>query len=48
MAQAYNGESLAANGRTPEIGLLNPMEGSSLWMDNLVMLESSKKQRPCL
>ena len=41
IAQAYNGDALQQMADNPELGFILPKEGSSLWMDNMVILKSS-------
>ncbi len=44
MAQAYNGDALQQMAENPELGFILPKEGSSLWMDNMVILKSSSNK----
>lgn len=41
MAQAYNGDALQQMADNKDLGFILPKEGSSLWMDNMVILKSS-------
>ncbi len=44
IAQAYNGDALQQMNDNPDLDFFLPVEGSSLWMDNIVMLKSSKNK----
>ncbi|HNQ40335.1 MAG TPA: spermidine/putrescine ABC transporter substrate-binding protein [Candidatus Cloacimonas sp.] len=44
LAQAYNGDALQVMENNPDIKFFLPLEGTSLWMDNIVMLKSSKNK----
>ena len=44
LAQAYNGDALQQIQSNPDLGFFLPIEGSSLWMDNIVILKSSKNK----
>ena len=44
LAQAYNGDALQQMADNPKLGFILPKEGTSLWMDNMVMLKSSKNK----
>lgn len=44
IAQAYNGDALQQMADNPDLAFFLPLEGSSLWMDNIVILKSSKSQ----
>lgn len=44
IAQAYNGDALQQMADNPDLDFFLPVEGSSLWMDNIVMLKSSKNK----
>ncbi|PKN73021.1 MAG: spermidine/putrescine ABC transporter substrate-binding protein [Candidatus Cloacimonetes bacterium HGW-Cloacimonetes-3] len=44
VAQAYNGDALQQMADNSDLGFVLPIEGSSLWMDNIVMLKSSKNK----
>lgn len=42
LAQAYNGDALQQMAENENLGFFLPKEGSAMWMDNIVMLKSSK------
>jgi len=42
IAQAYNGDALQQIADNSDLAFFLPKEGSSLWMDNIVILKSSK------
>jgi spermidine/putrescine transport system substrate-binding protein len=44
LAQAYNGDALQQMAQNEDIGFFLPMEGSSLWMDCMVILKSSQNK----
>lgn len=44
LAQAYNGDALQQMSQNADLGFYLPKEGSSLWMDNLVILKSSQNK----
>lgn len=44
IAQAYNGDALQQMADNTDLAFFLPKEGSSLWMDNIVILKSSKNQ----
>jgi len=44
LAQAYNGDALQQMSQNEDLGFIFPQEGSSLWMDNMVILKSSKNK----
>ena len=44
LAQAYNGDALQVMENNPDIKFFLPLEGTSLWMDNIVMLKSAKNK----
>lgn len=44
VAQAYNGDALQQMEVNSDLGFFLPVEGSSLWMDNIVILKSSKNK----
>ncbi len=44
VAQAYNGDVLQQMAENNELDFILPKEGSSLWMDNIVILKSSKNK----
>ncbi|HQO18384.1 MAG TPA: spermidine/putrescine ABC transporter substrate-binding protein, partial [Candidatus Cloacimonas sp.] len=44
LAQAYNGDALQVMENNLEVKFFLPVEGASLWMDNIVMLKSSKNK----
>lgn len=44
LAQAYNGDALQQMADNPKLGFILPKEGTSLWMDNMVMLKSSQNK----
>ncbi|HPN40491.1 MAG TPA: spermidine/putrescine ABC transporter substrate-binding protein [Candidatus Cloacimonadota bacterium] len=44
LAQAYNGDALQQMAQNQDLGFIFPQEGSSLWMDNMVILKSSKNK----
>ena len=44
LAQAYNGDALQVIDNSPDLGFILPVEGASLWMDNIVMLKSSNNK----
>lgn len=44
LAQAYNGDALQQMAQNADLGFYLPKEGSSLWMDNLVILKSSQNK----
>jgi len=44
LAQAYNGDALQVMENNPEVKFFLPVEGTSLWMDNIVILKSSKNK----
>jgi len=44
IAQAYNGDALQQMQDNPDLDFFLPVEGSSLWMDNVVILKSSKNK----
>ena len=41
LAQSYNGDALQQMAENSDLGFILPKEGTSLWMDNLVILKSS-------
>lgn len=41
LAQAYSGDALQQMEQNPDLGFFLPVEGASLWMDNMVILKSS-------
>ncbi|MDY0151540.1 MAG: spermidine/putrescine ABC transporter substrate-binding protein [Candidatus Cloacimonas sp.] len=44
LAQAYNGDAFQQMATNSNLGFYLPKEGSSLWMDNMVILKSSKQK----
>jgi spermidine/putrescine transport system substrate-binding protein len=44
LAQAYNGDALQQMVINPNLGFILPKEGTSMWMDNIVLLKSSKNK----
>ena len=42
LAQAYNGDALQQMAENENLGFILPKEGAAMWMDNIVMLKSSK------
>ncbi|MCK9309733.1 MAG: spermidine/putrescine ABC transporter substrate-binding protein [Candidatus Cloacimonetes bacterium] len=44
LAQSYNGDVLQQMAENKELGFFLPSEGSSLWMDNVVILKSSQNK----
>lgn len=44
MAMVYNGDALVLNEKEPNVAYTLPREGSALWIDFLVVMESSKKK----
>ena len=44
LAQAYNGDALQLMEQNQDLGFFLPAEGTSLWMDNVVILKSSKNK----
>lgn len=44
IAQAYNGDALQQMHDNADLDFFLPVEGSSLWMDNIVILKSSKNK----
>ncbi len=44
VAQAYNGDVLQQMAENSDLDFVLPVEGSSLWMDNIVILKSSKNK----
>jgi spermidine/putrescine transport system substrate-binding protein len=44
LAQAYNGDALQQMATDANLAFFLPKEGSSLWMDNMVILKSSKQK----
>ncbi|MDZ4181444.1 MAG: spermidine/putrescine ABC transporter substrate-binding protein, partial [Candidatus Cloacimonadaceae bacterium] len=44
LAQSYNGDALQQMEMNPDLGFILPQEGSSLWMDSMVILKSSKNK----
>lgn len=44
LAQAYNGDALQQMAQNKDLGFFLPQEGSSLWMDSMVILKSSKNK----
>ncbi len=45
MAMIYNGDGLVLETRHPEINFIVPKEGTSLWIDYLVVMKKSKKKQ---
>ncbi len=44
LAKAYNGDALQVIDNSPDLGFILPVEGASLWMDNIAMLKSSNNK----
>lgn len=44
LAQAYNGDALQQMEQNPDLGFIFPQEGSTLWMDNIVILKSAQNK----
>lgn len=44
LAQAYNGDALQQMAENENLGFILPKEGAAMWMDNIVMLKSSKSK----
>ncbi len=44
LAQAYNGDALQQMASNPDLGFFLPKEGSSMWMDNMVILKSASSK----
>lgn len=44
LAQAYNGDALQQMELNKDLGFILPVEGSSLWMDSMVILKSSQNK----
>jgi spermidine/putrescine transport system substrate-binding protein len=44
LAQAYNGDALQQMEQNPDLGFIFPQEGTTLWMDNIVILKSSQSK----
>lgn len=44
LAQAYNGDAMQQMSQNRDLGFIFPKEGSSLWMDSMVILKSSKNK----
>lgn len=44
LAQAYNGDAMQQIADNADLGFILPKEGASLWMDNMVILKSSKNK----
>ncbi len=44
LAQAYNGDALQQMAENENLGFILPVEGASLWMDNMVILKSSQNK----
>ncbi|MBP7309910.1 MAG: spermidine/putrescine ABC transporter substrate-binding protein [Candidatus Cloacimonetes bacterium] len=44
LAQAYNGDALQQMATNSDLDFFLPVEGSSLWMDNIAILKSSKNK----
>lgn len=44
LAQAYNGDALQQMAQNSDLDFFLPVEGSSLWMDNMVILKSSQNK----
>lgn len=44
LAQAYNGDALQHMEQNKDLGFLLPAEGTSLWMDSMVILKSSQNK----
>ncbi|MDD2228504.1 MAG: spermidine/putrescine ABC transporter substrate-binding protein [Candidatus Cloacimonetes bacterium] len=44
LAQSYNGDVLQQMAENSDLGFILPSEGSSLWMDNMVILKSSQNK----
>lgn len=44
LAQAYNGDALQQMVMNDKLGFILPKEGTSMWMDNIVMLKSSRNK----
>ncbi|MDY0337864.1 MAG: spermidine/putrescine ABC transporter substrate-binding protein [Candidatus Cloacimonadaceae bacterium] len=44
IAQAYNGDALQQISENANLGFILPKEGAAMWMDNIVMLKSSKNK----
>ncbi len=44
LAQAYNGDALQQMQQNPDLGFIFPKEGSTMWMDNIVILKSAQNK----
>jgi len=44
LAQAYNGDALQQMAENPDLEFIMPKEGAAMWMDNIVMLNSSQNK----
>ncbi|HNX38473.1 MAG TPA: spermidine/putrescine ABC transporter substrate-binding protein [Candidatus Cloacimonadota bacterium] len=44
LAQAYNGDALQQMASNPDLGFSLPKEGTSMWMDNMVILKSASSK----